>query len=223
MAGPSPSTCLLGSLPQFKKCASLLPLWSLSSSPSSLPPLWPSPSPPLPSSSTPSSHYQIITPPPAAPSALPSPSSPPPSSSLSHHHHLHHPHHHHHATGSMTIITTTITVPSIITVSSSSYLIFKMTEPSAVLSALSKLTHLILFMASQRTYWYLYFTDMEPGAQRHGCSNVTQAGTDSWDLNQSSHTLGSVPLRDIQMGIICYSKILETTQIIPIMEDYAAV
>ena len=92
-------------------------------------------------------------PPPAAPSALPSPSSPPPSSSLSHHHHLHHPHHHHHATGSMTIITTTITVPSIITVSSSSYLIFKMTVPSAVLSALSKLTHLILFMASQSSLW----------------------------------------------------------------------
>ena len=53
--------------------------------------------------------------------------------------------------------------------------------------------------------------------------NVTQVGTDSWDLNQSSHTPGSVPLRDIQMGIICNSKILETTQIIPVMEDYAAV
>ena len=107
-----------------------------------------------------------ITPPPP----LPSPSSPPPSSSLSHHHHLHHPHHHHHyATISMTIITTTITVPSIITISSSSYLIFKMTMPNAVLSALSKLTHLILFIASQCTYSYLYFTDMEPGAQKHWC------------------------------------------------------
>lgn len=41
-------------------------------------------------------------------------------------------------------------------------------------------------------------------------------------MNQSSHTVGCVPLRDIQVGVVCSSKSLETTQMSPLVEGHTA-